>query len=431
MKKSARALLGAVLIGAAAVSLVGGCSREKQPNVLLICVDTLRPDHLGYAGYTRQTSPTIDAIAAEGVRFKTCYSVSGWTLPSMATIMTGAYPKDHGATDFHWSIAPQLPTLAGTLRKAGYDTRAYVSHVILKPIYGFGDGFGSFDFSVLNVGHPHDVSTGRELTDLVIADLPKTKQPFFFWVHYFDPHFAYLEHADWKHFGDRDIDRYDQEIAFTDREISRLVAELKRRGMYDDTIIVLTSDHGEEFGEHGGSYHETLYQESLLCPLVIRAPSLKPGESETIAEQTDLFPTVLGLLKIPAPAGLPGKDLFSASREQGPIFFERDRPFPWVQRGVIAGRDKLFVVELADSSKIPLTSHGNYAPVVNVVPGVYMYDLVADPRETRNLYNEEDPRGKELLSLLARQFAAQGKKTHPVEVDEELKKRLRSLGYIR
>ena len=424
-------LIGAVAAGLATAVFIQGCAKPKAPNVLFICVDTLRPDHLGYAGHARKTSPAMDALAAESARFKTCYSVSGWTLPSMATIMTGAYPKDHLATDFHWSMAPELPTLAGVLRKAGYDTRAYVSHVFLKPIYGFGDGFTSFDFSVLNVGHPHDVSTGRELTDLVLADLPKVKQPFFFWVHHFDPHFKYLQHAEWKHFGDRDVDRYDQEIAFTDQQISRLIEELKRRKMYDNTIIVLTSDHGEEFGEHGGEYHETLYQESLLCPLVIKAPSLQSSDNGTIAQQIDILPTILGLLKLPAPAGLPGRDLFAKPGEPGPIFLERDRPFPWVQRGVIDGKDKLWVIELADSSKIPVTSHGNYAPVTNVIPGVYMHDLAADPRETKNLYSEDDPRAKELLALLAGHFAAAGKKGHPVEVDAELQKKLRSLGYIR
>jgi arylsulfatase A-like enzyme len=423
--------LAAALVAAAVSALVGGCARHTRPNVLFICVDTLRPDHLGYEGCSRPTSPAIDALAAEGVRFKTCYSASGWTLPSMATIMTGVYPKDHLATDFHWSIAPDLPTLAEVLRKAGYDTRAYVSHVVLKPAFGFGEGFASFDYSVLNVGHPHDVSTGRQLTDLVLADLPKTKEPFFYWVHYFDPHFAYLEHADWRYFGDRDVDRYDQEIAFTDSQIRRLLDELKHRKMYDNTIIVFTADHGEEFGEHGGSYHETLHQEVLLCPLVIRAPSLKPGERQIIAEQIDILPTILGMLDIPAPPGLPGRDLLASPGEPRPVFVERDRPFPWVQRGVIDGKDKLFVIELADSAKIPWGSHGNYAPVLNVIPGVYMYDLARDPGETTNVYNAADQRAKELLALLARHFAVQAKRGHPVEVDEELQKKLRSLGYIR
>jgi arylsulfatase A-like enzyme len=418
-----------MLLGVLAFAL-SGCSGEKRYSIILICVDTLRPDHLGYNGYSRNTSPALDSLAREGVRFNTCYSAAGWTLPSMATILTGVYPRDHGATDFHWSMDPAVPTLASMLRSRGYDTRAYVSHVFLKPIYGFGEGFHSFDFSVLNVGNPHEVSTAKELTDLVIADLPAVKKPFFIWAHYFDPHFAYVSHSEWAEFGDREVDRYDQEVAFTDRQISRLLDELKRRGLDDETIVVFTADHGEEFGEHGGSYHDTLYEEVLRCPLVIRAPFLTPGVNETVAEQIDFVPTILGLLKIPAPEGLPGKDLFSG-RRSGPIFFERDRPFPWTERGVLDGGEKLFVVELSDSAKIPQASHLNYAPVRNVVPGVYMYDLSKDPREMHNVFDESDPRAKELLSLVAKQFATPGRRTHEVEVNEEITKKLRSLGYIR
>jgi arylsulfatase A-like enzyme len=429
--RTLRIVIAACAVVAAVSLLFSGCSREKRYNILFICVDTVRPDHLGYMGYKRNTSPTIDKLAAQGVRFETCYSVSGWTLPSMATIFTGAYPRDHLATDFHWAMDPSLPTLATILREQGYDTRAYVSHVFLKPIYGFGEGFTHFDFSVLNVGHPHDVSTAKELTDLVIADLPKTKKPFFFWVHYFDPHAKYLAHAGWESFGDTEMDRYDQEIAFTDSHISRLIDELKRRKMYDDTIIVFTADHGEEFGEHGGTYHETLYQEVLRCPLVIVAPFLKPGVNKTIVEQTDFLPTILGLVKIPAPANLPGKDLFGPGREQGPIFLERDRPWPWVLRGVIDGNDKLFVVEVADSAKIPMASRGNFSEVTNVIPGVYMFDLSKDPGEKQNIYAESNPRARELTSRLARQFASRRERVHTVEVDEELNKKLRSLGYIR
>ncbi len=426
------AVLSLLVLAILAGSLLRGCSRNKQYNVLLLCVDTLRPDHLGYNGYSRSTSPAIDQLAAQGVRFQTHYSVSGWTLPSMATILTGQYPRDHGATDFHWPMAPDLPTMASILKKAGYDTRGYVSHVLLKPSFGFAEGFNFFDYSVLNVGNPHEVSTGKELTNLVIDDLPKIKKPFFMWVHYFDPHALYLPHEPWAYFGNTDIDRYDQEIAFDDSQNALLIDELKRRRMYDDTVIVFFSDHGEEFGEHGGDYHETLYNEVLFSPLVIVAPSLKPGLNPTIVEQIDFLPTILGLVKVAAPPGLPGKDLFGTPVGPRPVFLERDRPWPWVLRGVIDGNHKLFVVEVADSARIPVGSRGNFGEVKNVIPGIYMFDLSRDPGELHNLYTESNPRAKELLALLARQFAApRPKRVHPVEVDEELNKKLRSLGYIR
>ncbi len=424
-------LSAAAILAVVAALLFAGCSKPKQPNVLLICVDTLRPDRLGYLGNRRPTSPAIDKLAAEGVRFENSYSVSGWTLPSMATMFTGRYPREHGATDFHWSVAPNLPTLAEILRGEGYDTRAYVSHLILKPEYGLADGFKSYDYSVLNVGHPHDVTTAKPLTDLAIKDLAEIEKPFFVWIHYFDPHFAYLKHGEWASFGISEIDRYDQEIAYTDKQIARLFGELKKRGLYDNTVIIFTSDHGEEFEDHGGHYHYTLYEETLRTPLVIRAPGLEPGLKKTIVEQIDFVPTILGLLGLPAGDDLPGKNLFSDTTAPGPVFFERDRPPPWVQRGVLDGSDKLFVVELADTAKIPMTSRGTYSRVLNVEPGIFLYNLASDPGETHNLYTESNPRAKELLGLLARHFAGPGPPVHKVEVDEELNKKLRSLGYIR
>jgi arylsulfatase A-like enzyme len=431
--KTVRAIILAIVVAGLAAVAAGlvGCAKPGEPNVLFICVDTLRPDRLGYHGNPRPTSPAIDKLAGEGVRFERVYSVAGWTLPSMATIFTGQPPREHGATDFHWSVAPTLPTLAGILRGAGYDTRAYVSHLILKPEYGLADGFKSYDYSVLNVGHPHDVATARQLTDLVIADLAKIEKPFFTWVHYFDPHFAYLKHGEWASFGNSELDRYDQEIAYTDQHIARLFDELKKRGLYDNTIIVFTSDHGEEFEEHGGHYHYTLYEETLLTPLVIKAPGLDPGVNRSVVEQIDFVPTILGLLGIPAGTELPGRDVLAGGGSPKPIFFERDRPPPWVQRGVLDGNDKLFVVELADTAKIPMTSRGTYSRVLNVEPGIYMFNLADDPGETKNLYTESNPRAKELLGLLASHFAGPNPPVREVEVDAELNKKLRSLGYIR
>ena len=150
-----RLLRGFAAIAVMLVVFSGGCAREKRPpNLVLITVDTLRPDHLGYGGSPRATSPHLDRLSQEGVVFDNAHSVSGWTLPSVATIFTGRYPKDHGATDFHWSLDPSLPTLTDILRRNGYDTHGFVSHIMLTPTYGMGDGFAHFDYSVLNVGNP-------------------------------------------------------------------------------------------------------------------------------------------------------------------------------------------------------------------------------------------------------------------------------------
>ncbi len=410
-------------------AVLGGCSRRPDHyNLVLITVDTLRPDHLGFGGCPRETSPTIDRLAAEGMVFPNHYSQAGWTLPAVATILTGRYPKDHGATDFHWSLDGSLPTLASILRRSGYTTLGYVSHLMLTPTYGFGEGFSRFDYTVLNVGHPHDVATARELTDLAIEGVRGAGKPYFLWVHYFDPHFEYLSHPAFASFGNSDIDRYDGEIAHTDFHIARLLKNLPDKA---HTIIVFTSDHGEEFGEHGGQFHETLYEEVMRAPLVIQTPFLEPGVDRSVTEEIDLLPTMLALLKIAPPEGLPGRDLLNEPATGKPVFFERDRPTPWRQRGVLHGNLKLCVVEVADSAEIPPSSRGNYKPVQNVFPGIYLYDLAQDPEETRNLYHSSDPRAKELLALVTAHFGTRRYAETEVQPSEELLKKLRSLGYLR
>lgn len=423
----------------AAIVLIAGClvscGREQKgpPNVLLISIDTLRPDRLGYEGNTHDTSPAIDALAGAGMVFKNNYSVAGWTLPAMATVLTGRYPKEHGATDFHWTMNLSHRTLADILRGEGYDTRGYVSHVILKPSYGFSEGFRHYDFSVLNIGHPHDVATARQLTDLVVEDLEEISEPYFIWVHYFDPHFEYLEHPQWQHFGNSAIDRYDQEIAHTDAQIARLISKLKKNGLYDNTIVVFTSDHGEEFGEHQASYHYTLHEEVMRVPLVIAGPGIAPGTDDTPTRQVDILPTLLDLLEIAPPVmDLPGRSLMAPSDKEGlAIFMERDRPPPYNQRGVIVDGYKLIVIERADTASIPETSRGTYAEIKNVHPGIQLYDLNQDPGEQSNIYSDSHPKARELLQLMAEHFSGEVKPLRSVELDENLRDKLRSLGYIR
>lgn len=407
-----------------------GCSERRPANLLLISIDTLRPDRLGFGGHSRPTSPAIDRLAREGVVFPNAFSAAGWTLPSMATILSGRYPKDHGAIDLESPLHAGLPTLAGILQLRGYDTRGYVSHVVLVPQYGVAKGFDHFDDSVLDVGHPHVASTERQLTDRVIAGLADLREPYFLWVHYFGPHFDYLWRSGWESFGGSDLDRYDQEIAYTDAQIGRLLDTLRARGLYENTVVVLTADHGEEFGEHRGTFHYTLYDEVLRVPLVIRAPSLGAATRPTTVEQIDLLPTILGLLAIEAGPGevFPGRDVLAADVASGPAFFERDRPAPYRQRGILEGRYKLTVIEEVAASA-PDTSQDADSDVENVHPGIYLYDLEADPRETTNLYREDDPRARDLLAKLGKHFSDGAPAPGKLTLDPKLSEQLRSLGY--
>ena len=405
----------------------GSCAREKEPaNLVLITVDTLRPDRLGYNGASRPTSPTIDRLAREGVVFTHATSVSGWTLPSMATVFTGHYPKDHGAVDFHWSLDASLPTLAGVLRNHGYDTYGFVSHIMLTPTYGMGDGFAHFDFSVLNVGHPHEVMTSQKLIEIARSGMRNLKEPYFVWVHFFDPHFAYLEHPQYA-FGKSDIDRYDAEIAYTDYYIDELLKVVDK----GNTIVAFTADHGEEFGEHAGQYHYTLHGEVMHVPLVIKGPGITPRKDDRVVEQIDFLPTLLNLVGIEAPANLPGRDMFAADPAPRPYYMERDRPPQWHQRGIVVGNHKLIVVEEADITQVPESGRSEEIEVTNVHPGMYLYDIAKDPGEQTNLFARDDSTSLSLLGMLTQHFATASARPQPVQVDKELLEKLRSLGYVR
>ena len=452
-----RALLALLSVGPIVACQSGG---DRPPNLLLITVDTLRPDRLGYNGYSRPTSPTLDRLAASGIVFTRAYSQSGWTLPSMATILTGAYPKDHRATDFHYRINWELPTLASTLLSYDYDTRGYVSHVLLTSRYGFHKGFGHYDSSVLDRGNPHDIETSEELTRLALEDLKDLKEPFFVWVHYFDPHFAYLSHPQWASFGDEDSDRYDQEIAHTDAYIGRLLDFFRQKKLLERTCIVFTADHGEEFGEHGGAYHETCYQEVVRVPLVVSGPGIAPGRNDAIVDQVDLMPTMLGLIGVTPQVSLPGRNLLAGSggasgggaaqagtpaggRAAGgasgggqlaerPIFIERDRPPGFRQRAMLLSGLKLVRVEPRDTTLIPEESRTQYAVPHNVTAGTYLYDLASDPGEQWNIAEDDQARTEVLLARLASHFTGRGEiPAEQVTIDEQMRERLRALGYIR
>jgi len=431
-------------IGFAGVALAlafEGCGPAEPTSLVLLTVDTLRPDRLGYAGYERDTSPAIDRLARESVSFENAYSSSGWTLPSLATVFTGLQPRDHGATSYDLSIRSGLPTLSAILDERGYDTRAFVSHILLGRRYGFERGFDVFDDSVLNVGNPHDVATAVPLTDLVLQSLRERplEPPFFLWVHYFDPHFKYLPHPETADYGPGRRSRYDGEIAHTDRQIERIQEAFAELGLYDESVWVFLSDHGEEFREHGGRNHDTLYEEVMRVPLLVKAPGLLPGTRAEVAQLIDLVPTLLGLLGASdSPefeASLPGVDLFDSTSKRDlaarPVFAERDLPLPFRQRSVRLGDEKLVVVDLVsvqiDESRVA-PAKTEYKPVIEL--GVVQFDLGADPGETKDVYREGSSSSERLMELLHGHFREGVGPRNQVPVDEEMIQKLRDLGYL-
>ena len=408
------------------------CAPHPDPpqNLLLITIDTLRPDRLSFSGLQRRTSPTIDRLASEGGRFRSVYSQSGWTLPSMATILTGHHSNRHGAINVEHPIASDLPTLATVLSRAGFQTSAFVSHVMLSAENGFAQGFEIYDDTVLEVGHPHRVSTAKILTDRVLARAPSTESRFFVWVHYFDPHFDYLTHKEWADWGSGNLDRYDGEIAYTDRQISRLLEEFDRLGLMEDTLTVLTADHGEAFGERGTWHHASVFEEVLRVPLILHGSDRRPAEVERPAQQIDLMPTLLNLLQVATPGDLPGTDLFDPEPERKDIFVERFRPRPFVQQALIRGTDKLIKIEVLPEARGDAQRIENAYKRTRLRPGIYLFDLGTDPGETENLYRPDNPKAIEMMAALDRYFSTPRTRTDTLSVDVETRDRLEALGYL-
>ena len=291
----------------------------NAPSILLIMVDTLRADHLSSYGYGAGRTPNIDSLATDGVRCAHTFSQASWTRPSVATILTSLYPSSHGAVHKADMLPDRVDTVAEVLSRGGYYTAGFADNVNVSPSFNFGQGFADYRYlapdlffhanepaaqltlysglrlvrerflarrvDVHNYYQPAEV-----VTDTVIGwlDSPAAKQgPFFLFAHYMDPHDPYFVHPfngegyarvanpnPPASVADKYRQLYDGEIAYLDEHLGRLFADLKRRGLYDKMLIVLTGDHGEEFHEHGGWWHgTTLYDEQIHVPLILKPPA--------------------------------------------------------------------------------------------------------------------------------------------------------------
>jgi arylsulfatase A-like enzyme len=306
-------------VAIATLSLLGGCNkapRSRPPNVVLVTIDTLRADHLGSYGYEHDTSPNLDRFADDSARFSDAVSVSSWTLPGHASIMTGLFPSQHGVKSDMNALPPSADTLAERLKQAGYSTFAATSHVYLSRRWGFDQGFDEYDQRAA-VGSPHK-PVATSIVDSAIEWLRgagflggEPDKPFFAWLHVFDPHWDYAppapfstqfdggydgtmrgDYASLRPFikavvgydqppplPERDLSQvnalYDGEIAYVDSEVGRFFEVLREYDQFDDALIVVTSDHGEEMMEHGSleGHQWTLYEEVVRVPLIIQTPS--------------------------------------------------------------------------------------------------------------------------------------------------------------
>jgi arylsulfatase A-like enzyme len=408
---------------------------EPRPNVLLIVVDTLRADHLGAYGYARPTSPNLDRFADTAVRYERAWSQAPWTTPSVAALLTSRQPLSFGITDVDSTLPEGATLLSERLAAAGYRTGAVVSHRFVSRRWGFAQGFESFDDTN---ARDHDAITSPQITAQALRFLDEHRdERFFLWLHYFDPHFAYREHADFAfdragaydgpvqpgvRFGDllrrqatlgpadaRELERlYDSEIAFTDEHIGRVLAHLAETGLDANTLVVFTADHGEEFLEHGRLGHtKTLYDEVLRVPLLVRTPGVAPGVVDAPVALVDVAPTILDALGLPPDAEAAGRVLPRPSERVDP------------ERVVLASSERR-------QRKITAVSEG--FKLIRTGEQVEYYDLTRDPGE-RSPLADRDVGPFARLDAATRELAVANTPGAAVELSEDERERLRLLGY--
>jgi arylsulfatase A-like enzyme/Tfp pilus assembly protein PilF len=368
--------------------------RASSPDVYLITIDTLRADHVGAYGDKQALTPTLDALARQGIRFEQAFTPSPITNTSHASILTGLLPSSHGVTDFAVPLPADKPTIAATLRAAGYHTGAFIGAVILDSktlAPGLDRGFDFYyDFppaaQQVKSRYGRVERRGMDVVRRAEQWLAVTKGPRFAWVHLYDPHDPYDPPAPYAtQFRDRP---YDGEIAYADHALGAFIAFLKQRRMYENAVIIVVGDHGEGLGEHGEDTHGIfLYDSTLHVPLIIRLPH-DVSAGKTVAAQArtiDIAPTIAGLLQLPPAAkldGAPLQPLWSEGREEERVALgETDYPmrFGWAPLRSVR----------ADGSKYIEAPRSEF------------YDLKADPGETKNIYEPWAAKTQKLREILA------------------------------
>jgi arylsulfatase A-like enzyme len=411
-------------------SLCLGCAERARPrpNLLFISIDALRADRLGAWGYGRAISPHIDAFARGAVVFENAQAQSSWTLPALASVMTSLYSSTHRCWTFLNPLGEAHETLAERLHAEGWKTASVASHVFLGRRYGLHQGFASYDESLVkkNLARSHEAVTSPQVTRKGLGWLAQQRdrpEPWFLWLHYFDPHALYLAHEGVSAaFGTKEKhDLYDGEIAFTDRAIGRLLAGLTSLGMAERTVVILFADHGEEFGDHGGTAHgHSLHRELLHIPLIIHAPGFAPRRVSAPVRQVDVMPTALELLGLPIPEGLEGTSLVPSMRGE-PLL---DLP--------VLGELRQSRLHRGDSLQ-----RGGWKLMVNRVrQRAALYDLRRDPREHEDVAASHPERVRrmrnelEALKAGAQRKADSYREPERLALPEEERESLRQLGYV-
>jgi arylsulfatase A-like enzyme len=425
------ALVSALLAGARLV-------RERQkagrrPNIVVILIDTLRRDHLPFHGYTRDTAPFLTRLAARGVVFDQAYSTSGWTSPATASLFTSLYPFQHGVIvgiqkqreqEYRFHRLPQgVETLAQSLKKAGYATYAISDNIQVSPVTGFDPGFDAFE----SASDASAVAVNKRAKKWR-AEI-QARAPYFLYLHYLDPHEPYLPHAPWFESFMRD-DRpalsrrdfeaaYDSEIRFVDEKIAGLFEDY---GWDENTLVLVTADHGEEFGDHGhGGHAHTLYSELVNVPLLMyRDRWTTPRRVPHAVSLIDVLPTLREAAGLSPDPRNEGVSLLPLATGQG---------WPYADRPLFTE-----LVTLAGDEVLTSAIRRRWKRIERRSGTQELFDLEHDPQETQDRASERP----DLLRDLAGQYLVYVKNARKygdssksdVVLDPESIEKLRALGYV-
>jgi arylsulfatase A-like enzyme len=423
----------ALLLGVAEPTLHDARGYGQAPVVVLVSIDTLRRDYVGAYGQPKPTSPHLDALAAGGRLFDDAVATSSWTLPSHLSMLTSLDPGVHGGTDMEHGLATGIPTLAGRLAEAGWATQAITSHLYVSAVYGLDAGFDHLSF--------HQDRKAEETADRAIALLDRLgDRPLFLFLHFYDPHWHYapppefLAHFEqdytgdltglWQDFSNRDrasLSGADLRhlLALYAGEI-RILNHMRERGIDRNALVLVTSDHGEEFLEHGAWEHQrTLYEEVIRIPLVLAGPRVEPGRESAPVSLLDVTPTVLDWAVLPPLAGARGLSLLAPLGERE-AYGETDHTTDDTRKLFLrAGSDRWKAI-------LSLSRDGER------VAAEEWYDLATDPAEAAS----QRPRDGVATAIRERAIARwragrAGQGSAPaVSLTDEQRERLRALGYM-
>ena len=411
------------VLGSLLASCSGETGRERPRNVILITLDTTRADYLSAYGHPEETTPHLDELTREGTRFDLAISTSSVTPVSHASILTGLNNHEHNLRSFSATgrsrLGKDIPTLATVLRQHGLTTLAVHSAFPVSSYFGFDRGFDVFEnYSVdLPAEDGNQVVTARKMhrlqrrsdktTRSAINHLTSTNDPFFLWVHYWDPHDPKLvlptkirstfRGLPWH---EKRIKLYTEAVRFLDSQIGRFLAALRETGRYDDTLFLVVADHGEGLGDHDWMTHRLVYQEQIRVPLIVRVPGMKQvSVVGDLVSTTDIFPTILDFLGFEFDGRVSGRSL----RE---LISGQDMTTRIAFADYVDGFDinSKFLAERPDDNFLYAAMDGQWKLIYRPTRPhkSELFHLTEDPDELVNLYAERPQEKQRLLEELAR-----------------------------